>query len=320
MVDESILRIIVEEALSNARKHRRAGSTIEVRATVRTDELLIEVRNLLPLAAAPLSEEECARAFIPGVKVRLASPSSDGVGLDSVLLCANAAGGLVELRSASAGAREAPHVTFRAVLPAVSVTAVDDGVEAAPMASEPDSPNAQAGGQQPSTSGPPRASPTLHSLDVNDEHPTAAASSSAAAAASVGASPSTAAAAPVEHAVETEAEDELSASVRLLVVDDQRVNRKLLVNIFRRIGKQWAVSEASSGEEALQRILERSEEYDLILMDEHFGDAGNLFGTDVVRQLRAVGVRIPIVCCSANAGKDPSDPINARFWEAGADL
>mmetsp|Transcript_57423 Transcript_57423/g.113982 ORF Transcript_57423/g.113982 Transcript_57423/m.113982 type:complete len:83 (-) Transcript_57423:218-466(-) len=54
-------------------------------------------------------------------------------------------------------------------------------------------------------------------------------------------------------------------------------------------------------------------------MDEHLGESAML-GTDVIRQLRGANIHTPIISCSGNAAHEPTDPMNDKFWEAGANL
>ena len=115
-VDVTVLKIAVEEALSNARKvgapcravaptnlrshapecrcstrvwqYREPGTHVGVRASVRTEggsaTLLVEVDNANQAGAALLTDEECDRAFAFGAKEHTASASSDGIGLGNV--------------------------------------------------------------------------------------------------------------------------------------------------------------------------------------------------------------------------------------------
>ena len=317
MVDESVLLIIIEEALSNARKHRQPHTPIEVRVSLRGESLTVEVKNVLKAGAKPITEEDCVQAFQPGVKSRMADPSSDGVGLDSVMLCANAVNGLAEL-SAAVDDAGLTYTIFRVVMPATA-----PGTTSAPA-----SPAAGTGGRQADVLPVARC---WASRPSHQAHAPPAASTPAppqrtqTAAANNGDSLSqNGTGKPTETVVASGADvgadpPPLPPNLRVLIVDDIKVNRTLLSSILRRVDPTWRVAEAVSGEEALQRLLEQAELYDLIVMDEHFVGS-EMLGTDVVRQLRAADVCTPIVSCSGNAAQMPNAAMNNKFWEAGADL
>mmetsp|Transcript_24973 Transcript_24973/g.63635 ORF Transcript_24973/g.63635 Transcript_24973/m.63635 type:complete len:160 (-) Transcript_24973:262-741(-) len=60
------------------------------------------------------------------------------------------------------------------------------------------------------------------------------------------------------------------------------------------------VTEALTAEEALERVLEKGEQYELVVMDQHF-DAGTMTGSEAIAQLRAKGAgREVIILCSGN--------------------
>jgi len=337
LVDETILGIVVEEALSNARKYRREGTPIEVRVAYSADELTLTVRNINKLGMRPLSEAECVAAFLPGATPRMPSSTSDGMGLDSVSLCVSAVNGRAELASLPR-ADGAPCTTFCVVLPASVAVAPT----AAPTASAPVEPPATAGQStgaavrwshdaRPSSTSPIVAPPPIRSPIVG---PAASSSVSPMAEALVLASaptpspaarvaqPAMAAVASVPSvpaASEPPDDARLPSGMRVLVADDMRLNRKLLVHMFQRIATGWQMSEADSGDEALRRVLQEGDEFDLIVMDEYF-IGSELLGSDVVRQMRAANIHTPIVSCSGNASSSPDDSINNRFREAGSDL
>lgn len=85
---------------------------------------------------------------------------------------------------------------------------------------------------------------------------------------------------------------------KILVVDDNRDNRELVVKVLRKHG--YRISEAADGEEAL--ILAEKELPDLILMDISLP---GLDGYETTRRLQAMGPcrHIPVVALTAHAMK-----------------
>ncbi|MDD2738687.1 MAG: response regulator [Methylomonas lenta] len=81
---------------------------------------------------------------------------------------------------------------------------------------------------------------------------------------------------------------------RILVVDDQREHRELLLSILEPLG--FYLSEASSGEKCLRKALE--EQPDLILLDISMPD---IDGIETAMRLRELNLNMPIVVLSANA-------------------
>jgi len=132
-LDESVLRLVLDEALSNARKYRepqtpilitarldqragragydRAGygaveatSTVGARDGARDDDaasrptfLDLAIINTNSVGVHVLGEEELVRVMQPGYKARRVSAMSDGVGLDSTAKACTAAGGFAWL-------------------------------------------------------------------------------------------------------------------------------------------------------------------------------------------------------------------------------
>jgi hypothetical protein len=135
LVDASMLRLTLQEAVTNARKYRYPDTPIvaaarlsrmpaaAAAAAIQDDgggwqqrsahppahdvALYVTITNLNREGAATLSAEECQRAFEPGYKAHAASHLSDvveagphlsdGLGLDSVARAAAAAGGSARL-------------------------------------------------------------------------------------------------------------------------------------------------------------------------------------------------------------------------------
>lgn len=91
-----------------------------------------------------------------------------------------------------------------------------------------------------------------------------------------------------------------SSDRAILVVDDNPLNREILKNIL--LSKGYAVDEAVSGVEALDRVRERG--YALILMDLLLP---MLDGFETVREMRRMGVTSPIIAQSSLSFKQDRD-------------
>ncbi|MDH4317235.1 MAG: response regulator [Desulfobulbaceae bacterium] len=91
--------------------------------------------------------------------------------------------------------------------------------------------------------------------------------------------------------------EELKQSVRILLAEDNPVNRRLAVLLLSKAG--YTVETASDGEEAVRLFSESPQRYDLILMDVQMPVMDGLAAT---KKLRATGFTdIPIVAMTANA-------------------
>ncbi|WP_421732386.1 response regulator [Cellulomonas sp.] len=76
--------------------------------------------------------------------------------------------------------------------------------------------------------------------------------------------------------------------IRVLVTDDSRVMRQIVIRTLRQAGYDWDVREAADGAEALEAI--RADEPDVVLSD---WNMPNLSGIDLLRSLRAEGFATP---------------------------
>ena len=95
--DVGILRLVLAEALSNARVHREPGTRIRVVAVAAGGTLHVQVSNVLRAGVPPLSDEECVRAFDGSV---LATGSGmAGLGLEGVAMVLAAINGRAWLSS-----------------------------------------------------------------------------------------------------------------------------------------------------------------------------------------------------------------------------
>lgn len=104
----------------------------------------------------------------------------------------------------------------------------------------------------------------------------------------------------------------LPDTLSVLFVDDDAMLRKLFSRSLKRAMPGWQIREASNGETAL-RLVE-TDDFDLIFMDQYMSSTEKqLTGTETVRNLRAKGVKEPIVC-----GLSAND-IELNFLKNGAD-
>ena len=76
--------------------------------------------------------------------------------------------------------------------------------------------------------------------------------------------------------------------IQVLVTDDSRVMRQIVIRTLRQAGYDWDVREAADGAEALEAI--RADEPDVVLSD---WNMPNLNGIDLLRSLRAEGFATP---------------------------
>ncbi|MGD8281515.1 MAG: response regulator, partial [Gemmatimonadota bacterium] len=118
--------------------------------------------------------------------------------------------------------------------------------------------------------------------------------------------------APAEGVVTRHSLREAWQSLRVLLVEDNRVNQRLAHAILERLGHE--VTLASNGREALEVI--ESGEYDLVLMDIQMPEMGGVEATRRIREREARdGGHIPIVAMTAHAMRGDRE----RFLAAGMD-
>lgn len=91
-----------------------------------------------------------------------------------------------------------------------------------------------------------------------------------------------------------------SRSPKLLVAEDNPVNRRMTVRMLARMG--FDADEAGNGSEAVEKA--RSGAYDLIFMDVHMPVMG---GKEATRQLRESGIDVPVVAMTASVREDDKE-------------
>jgi signal transduction histidine kinase len=92
----------------------------------------------------------------------------------------------------------------------------------------------------------------------------------------------------------------LPAKLSVLIVDDERILRKLASRSISKIAPDWSIREAASGETALQ-LITCGESFDLIFMDQYMTSTDRqLTGTETVRELRSRRVNSIVCGLSAN--------------------
>jgi len=103
-----------------------------------------------------------------------------------------------------------------------------------------------------------------------------------------------------ERAVETEAVDECTRTLRLLLAEDNPVNQRVACAMLRRRGHLVVV--ANNGREAVEAAA--AHEFDVVLMDVQMPELGGLDATREIRALereRGGTRRVPIIALTAHA-------------------
>jgi len=97
--------------------------------------------------------------------------------------------------------------------------------------------------------------------------------------------------------------------MRVLLADDSRAMRQIIVRTLRQAGYNWQIEQAEDGAQALAMVLER--EPDLVLSD---WNMPNLTGIELLRVLRMRGYHTPF-CFVTSEG---SEELREQAAAAGA--
>jgi CheY-like chemotaxis protein/HPt (histidine-containing phosphotransfer) domain-containing protein len=88
--------------------------------------------------------------------------------------------------------------------------------------------------------------------------------------------------------------------LRILLAEDNAVNRKLIQNILRKRGHDMVAAE--DGRRAVRAVARATRPFDLVLMDVQMPDMGGLEATAAIREHeRTTGSHVPIVAMTAHA-------------------
>ncbi len=96
-----------------------------------------------------------------------------------------------------------------------------------------------------------------------------------------------------------------SPTLRILVVEDNEINRRVARKIVEHLGHQ--VYCVSNGAEALDVV--RDGDYDLVLMDCQMPVMDGFAATKAIRQLPGPAARLPIIAMTAHSRPDDDDEI-----------
>lgn len=91
--------------------------------------------------------------------------------------------------------------------------------------------------------------------------------------------------------------------VRILVADDQAVNRKLTMRQLEHLG--FAVDVVADGAEAVEAMARGH--YDLVFMDCHMPEMDGFRAAEEIRRREKAGTHLPIVALTATLGEEERD-------------
>ena len=86
------------------------------------------------------------------------------------------------------------------------------------------------------------------------------------------------------------------SNYKILLVEDDFINGKIVKTLLEKA--TYSVEWVKNGKEALEVLIPLSTEYDLVLMDIQMPIIN---GYEVSSNLREIGIKIPIICMTANA-------------------
>ena len=95
-------------------------------------------------------------------------------------------------------------------------------------------------------------------------------------------------------------------SIRVLVADDSRVMRQIVVRTLRQAGFDWEVREAADGAEAFEAI--KADEPDVVLSD---WNMPNMTGIELLHALRAAGFDTPFGFVTSEGSPEMRDAAEA---------
>lgn len=99
--------------------------------------------------------------------------------------------------------------------------------------------------------------------------------------------------------------------MRVVIADDSRVMRQIVIRTLRQAGYDWDITEASDGAESLQ--LAKDLDPDLVLSDWNMPE---MTGIDMLRAMRAAGMDIPLGFVTSEGSpemRDQADAAGALF-------
>jgi len=110
----------------------------------------------------------------------------------------------------------------------------------------------------------------------------------------------------------TEEATENANKIRILLAEDQPINRKIVIGLLKRY--DWQILIAENGEEAVEKYS--TEHFDLILMDVQMPKLDGFEATRQIRKMEEIsGSRIPIIAMTAHAMKGDKE----KCLESGMD-
>jgi CheY-like chemotaxis protein len=116
----------------------------------------------------------------------------------------------------------------------------------------------------------------------------------------------------VQASSQSKSATEMKCKLRILLVEDNLVNQKLMARMLEKMGHEVAV--AGNGQEALERFEER--EFDLVAMDMQMPIMDGLEATRAIRETESgTGGHVAIVAMTANAFEEDRQ----SCFEAGMD-